>query len=78
VIGSTTINFQEFETGASGSTVTVQDIGTFTFRTPLATDLLTLDSVTAGRAALADVRQHHHRPDDLLQRRQPCRGHGNE
>ena len=49
VIGSTTINFQEFESGATGSTVTVQNIGTFTFRTPLATDLLTLDSVAAGQ-----------------------------
>jgi hypothetical protein len=53
VIGSTTINFQEFEPGASGSTVTVQDIGTFTLRTPLATDLLTLDSVTAGQSRVS-------------------------
>ncbi len=50
VIGATTINFQEFETGASGSTVTIQDVGTFTFRTPLAADVLTLDSVAAGQS----------------------------
>lgn len=46
IIGSTTINFQEFETT---SRVTVQDIGAFTFRTPLPTDFLTLESVTAGQ-----------------------------
>ena len=46
VIGSTTINFHEFETT---SRVLVQDIGAFTFRTPLVTDLLTLDSPVAGR-----------------------------
>jgi hypothetical protein len=47
VIGATTINFQEFDTT---SKVTVRDIGSFTFRTPLPTDSLTLESVAAGQS----------------------------
>lgn len=45
VFGGTTIGFREFE---SASSVTVQDIASFTFQTPLPTDVLTFDSVAAG------------------------------
>jgi hypothetical protein len=45
-IGSTTINFQEFE---AASRVTVHDITNFRLITPLAADALTLDSITAGQ-----------------------------
>ncbi|HSB86970.1 MAG TPA: LEPR-XLL domain-containing protein, partial [Ilumatobacteraceae bacterium] len=46
VVGGTTINFQEFESAGS---VTVRDLASFTFQTPLASDALTFDSVAAGQ-----------------------------
>ena len=45
-IGSTTVNFQEFE---AGSRVQIQDLTSLTLRTPLSRDLLSVDSPAAGR-----------------------------
>jgi hypothetical protein len=45
VIGGTTINFEEFD---ATSTVSVQDVGRFTMRTPLGNDSLSISSPVAG------------------------------